>query len=401
MAATLHADVQEWMMKPTPRNSTSSLPDSKRSELLDQLDGKLSTSARRSVGRGRDRRIDPRWEFRSQNVALRVEHLGGGVSHLLVCGRNLSSGGIGFLHGGYLHPGSHCQFDLITTTGETDVVIGHVVSCRHVEGVVHEVGVQFERRIDAERFVDEAAQASDAVVDTIDVPKLHGRLLYVEDMQAESALMMHFLRPTGLHVVNVKSPGAALDAIKRGSFDFVFTDMYLDGEDGIEGIRKMRELNFTGPIVLVTAETDEARLQTARDAGADAQLLLPYTPDALYELLAELEQSISGVEGGTLYSDCAGDPTMMTLVTQFIREARRCSTKLEEALDHQHLDDARTLCVQLRGSAPAYGFAPVGDAASMALRMLDEQETGEEVSRQIRRLILLCQSLAVRATDTR
>jgi len=388
-------------MKHTPRNSTTSLPNEKRDELLDRLDGKVEGSAVQRADRRSERRVDPRWAYRLPEITLRVEHLGGGVSHLLVCGRNLSSGGLGFLHGGYLHPGSTCQFQLMNTDGMSEVLNGHVVSCRHVDGVVHEVGVQFDHRVDPERFVAEATRSRDAAVDTIDVPRLRGRLLYVEDTHAESALMMHFLRPTGLNVVNVKTPGAALDAVKRGSFDYIFTDLHLDGEDGLDCIGKLRELRFCGPIIVVTAESDPARLKAAREAGADNQLLLPYSAESLYELLVSLQNAASGLDGGQLFSACVGDATMMPLITQFISEAKTCSERLEQALAEEQLEQARALCVQLKGSAPAYGFAPVGDAATEALRLLDNRHELDEIGSQIRRLILMCQSLAVRATDTR
>jgi hypothetical protein len=178
------------MKSNTPKNSVS-LPEAKRGELLDRLDGKGGSTERGN--RRHERRIDTRFEYRMRDVIVRVEHLAGGTSDLPVSSRNLSSGGIGFLHGAYMHIGSKCLVVLITKNKEVVQMHGAVVMCRHLEGLVHEIGVQFEGRILPERFVSELTDEH-ATVQSQEVPKLRGRLLYVEDTKAGAALLEHFVK---------------------------------------------------------------------------------------------------------------------------------------------------------------------------------------------------------------
>lgn len=385
-------------MKPNaPRNSVT-LPDGKRGELLDRLDRKSGSAAspERGHGRGGERRVDRRFEYRQRDIGLKVEHLGGGSSQLLVSGRNLSSGGIGFLHGAYLHPGSTCQLELVTTRGQLEHVSGKVVSCRHVEGIVHEVGVQFDRRIEPSHFVGSDAGDDGSGLDSMEVPRVHGCLVYVEDTQAEAALMLHFLKPTGVEIVHVKSPGGAIDAVKRGNVDYLFTDLVIDGEDSVELITKLRQSRFAGPIVVVTAESEPKRLHAATSAGADDVLCLPFNAQDLYGLLRQLQDRVSGLKGGMLYSSRNGDPAMAQLINEFISDASRRADQLAKAIEEQQLDVVRTLCLQFKGSAPAYGYEPVGEAAGRIITMLDERHELATMAGELRRLIIMCQSLGVR-----
>ncbi len=387
-------------MKPNTRRNSVTLSDGKRDDLLNRLDGKMpSASQDRTARRGSERRVDQRFEYRHRDIGLKVEHLGGGSSQLLVSGRNLSSGGVGFLHGAFLHPGSICQLELVTASGQVEHIAGKVVSCRHVEGTVHEVGVQFEQRLDPKRFVSSEADDQRAGLDSMEVPRIHGRLVYVEDLQAEAALLMHYLKPTGINISHVTAPGLALDEAKRGNVDYLFTDLDLDGDDGVELIKKLRESSFAGPIVVVTAETDAKRLHAATVAGADEILSLPYNAGELYQLLLQLQDRVSGLQGGKLYSTRSGDPALAQLITEFIKDATKRSELIQKAMEEQQLDAVRAVCLQFKGSAPAYGYEPLGEIASRIIVLIDDGSAFDATVNELRRMVIMCQSLGVRTQE--
>jgi CheY-like chemotaxis protein len=220
-----------------------------------------------------------------------MEHPGGSVSRLLVCARNLSAGGMAFFHGGFLHPGTVCKIALRKRDGAVFAVAGMVVNCRHVEGAVHEVGLKFDQRIEPELFLESRGISSDNVPTSLAVPNLHGSMLLV-DADPRTSLVGHHLRATGIEVSTVGSPVEALTALKKGQFDLAACDLNLKGHDGVEMIRKMRAGGFAGPIVVVTAETDEGRLAAAREAGAVHTLRRPHDPNALFALLAKLHREL-------------------------------------------------------------------------------------------------------------
>jgi len=68
-----------------------------RKQLLDNLDHASKE------GDARARRNNQRMEYRADKIQLSVTHPGGTLGRFYVKARNLSAGGLSFLHGGFLH----------------------------------------------------------------------------------------------------------------------------------------------------------------------------------------------------------------------------------------------------------------------------------------------------------
>ena len=85
---------------------------------------------------------------------------------------DISRGGMGFLHGGYLHVGTACVLTLITRARHGYRMTGRVVRCEHVRGHVHHIGVAFDEMIDLEAMLRENGQALGVV--EVDAPAGEG-----------------------------------------------------------------------------------------------------------------------------------------------------------------------------------------------------------------------------------
>lgn len=68
--------------------------------------------------------------------------------------RNLSRGGIAFLHEAYVYPETPCTVVLISRMYQPIEVSGKVVGCRHVSGRLHEVAVAFDKQIEPDDFLE-------------------------------------------------------------------------------------------------------------------------------------------------------------------------------------------------------------------------------------------------------
>ncbi|MEM1213691.1 MAG: PilZ domain-containing protein [Planctomycetota bacterium] len=67
--------------------------------------------------------------------------------------RDISTGGFGFLHGSYLHPGSPC-LAVLGAHGQGLVTLkGRIARCEFLRGKLHQVGIQFDLPIDVEQFL--------------------------------------------------------------------------------------------------------------------------------------------------------------------------------------------------------------------------------------------------------
>lgn len=68
--------------------------------------------------------------------------------------RNISQGGLSFLHGQMMHVGQACRLSLVTNDGNWLTIEGLIVRCRHVRGIIHEVGMKFHGLADLKDLRD-------------------------------------------------------------------------------------------------------------------------------------------------------------------------------------------------------------------------------------------------------
>ena len=367
------------------------LDTSERSRLLCRLDERPGSTP------GRDRRRWKRWEYRVSDIAVIVQHPGGGTGRFLVCARNISNGGISFIHGGYLHPGSECRVLLPKRDGRPLAVAGVVVHCRHLDGSHHEIGIQFMQQVDATEVLPswDSPDEKEADEKAIELPTLSGRVLVVDQSSLDRRLLAHRLSVTGLTMTMVETPGAAIDAVRRQQPEIVLCELNLDS-DAVRMIQQMRKVGFQGPILVVTAEHDVSRLMKAREAGANEIVGKPYDPAYLASLLAEWLEA-PAVER-PVYSTFEDDPGMSEMIADFIHQTRLNGQRLEKALEDGEMSNAREVVLALMGSGSGYGFLPLTEAARDALTALDTSGNQTDASPALRRLIGLTQRLRTDAS---
>jgi DNA-binding response OmpR family regulator len=351
-----------------------------------------------SVPAHKNRRAHPRLEFRRPDVAVTVVHPGGGESHFQVLARNLSASGIAFIHGGYIHPTTTCRLNFRTLSGEFETLVGAVVGCRHIEGTLHEVRVHFDRTIEPSTFVCHGDTGPASAAGSDDSRKLSLSLIHLEANDVDANLLRHFLVGTDVTLRRATSIEAALARLDEGSIDGVLVEINLDGEDGTEAIRAMRGKGFTGPIIAVTAETNEEHRAAATDAGAAEILNKPYTSQDLYALLHRMSRGPEGLpDDDVLYSTLDSNEGISDMLMQFIDHAEKLGRELEHALDQQNLEQARTACLNIKGSAAGHGYEPLSAAAAEALQLIDQTMSIDDCAQRISDLSQMCRRLAMRA----
>jgi CheY-like chemotaxis protein len=376
------------------------LPESARQEMLDRLD-LLSRAERRSSAAHRgSQRKDTRWAFRHSDLAIAVEHPGGGTSRLLVFSRNLSAGGLSFLHQGFLYPKSRCNLMLPRADGTMQPMAGTIVACRHINGLLHEIGIRFDERIDPADFVKSPSPTPTDATDTLEMAELHGRVVVIDDNEMDRALLLHYLKMFGLTSTTVASSESALESVKSERGEIVITELNFPNRDGVELIKHLRESGFEGPIVVITAESDEARMTKAKDNGAAHVLTKPYDPDALMQLMYDLHKQIGAVlDRAVLFSSLEDQQNMRDLITQYVEQARVQARRIEKFTAEDNFAEVRQLCLSLKGSAGGYGFGPLSELAAETLKSLDANQALRKSISQLRSLCMLCDRLRTRSQN--
>jgi hypothetical protein len=119
--------------------SPVALPPGDLQKVLDALD-----AAGGSGLPARDDRRSRRLSYRSLEVVIRVIT---GRDEPSPCfwgpTRNISAGGLAFLHRQALAVGQELEVDIPLLDRQVLCVEARVVRCRHVKGMVHEIGVEF------------------------------------------------------------------------------------------------------------------------------------------------------------------------------------------------------------------------------------------------------------------
>ena len=106
------------------------------------------------------------------------------------------------------------------------------------------------------------------------------RILIVEDDQRLADLTREYLEGNGLQVSIESDGGQAVARILKERPDLVVLDLMLPGEDGLSICRKLRG-QYEGPILMLTARTDDMDQVLGLELGADDYVCKPVRPRVL------------------------------------------------------------------------------------------------------------------------
>lgn len=367
------------------------LPEAKIIELLDHLDLQEPQGGRRVDAR----RQLKRHPFRHLAAPLTVVHPGGSVARFVVPTRDISDKSISFLHGGYLHTGTHCMLDLPTLAGGSLTTEGAVVRCDHLLGAVHQIAVLFYQPIDVKLFV---ALESDVENEAVDPSEISGQILLVDDQAFEARLLAHHLRAAAVELRHAATIDQARELLQEVPFDLVLCDMGLKREPGAQAIRALRSWGYKGPIIALSGEWRKDALMEARNAGAAAVLPKPYDPNRLLRNIASFLKASNGASDPNqpIYSALEKDQATRSLIKQFIRDARRLADELATCIVKEDFEGVRQLSLTLKEAGGGYGFSELLDAAQAAITALDASFSVAESLQELRRLQSVCERLQSR-----
>ena len=329
-----------------------------------------------------------RLSFRHRDIALIVEHPGGGIGSYHICTRNLTPQGVSVVHGGYLHRGTRAKILLPTIWGGEEAIRGRVLWCRVLSGMIHEAGVRFETPVDLWRFLEgEEGGPNNDRSSNGDHRDLDGRVLLLDDLEIECRMCEHHLAPTKLELVTCTTLVKALELVRDDNFDAVLCDINLGDLPGEEAIKAIRKTPFLGPIIALTGESNPSRMRQVKQAGADAIVRKPYDPKNLLAVLSEWI-SKGGADGlaGPMYSQLASQERCEGLLDGFFEFVEEIKGEMKKAITADDVAQTRRVAQDVRETAGGYGFPAVSEAAERAVTALDSSCSITESTHEIQRL---------------
>ncbi len=110
-------------------------------------------------------------------------------------------------------------------------------------------------------------------------------LMIVDDSASMRQMVTFTLKDAGYEVIAAGNGREALDKLDGTRISMVITDLNMPEMDGLELIRQLRGkpgYKFV-PIVMLTTESQEAKKQAGKEAGASGWMVKPFKPEQLVE----------------------------------------------------------------------------------------------------------------------
>lgn len=118
------------------------------------------------------------------------------------------------------------------------------------------------------------------------------RIIYVEDDPVMGGLVQEVLGAAGHNVGVIGHGQLALDTIPFKKPDMVILDLTLPGMDGVEILRRLRQMSamYLTPVLVLTGQRGALSVDIAIDAGANDYIVKPFDPaDLIARVDAALE----------------------------------------------------------------------------------------------------------------
>ncbi|MFH1135879.1 MAG: response regulator [Pseudomonadota bacterium] len=115
-------------------------------------------------------------------------------------------------------------------------------------------------------------------------------IMTVDDSTSIRQMVGFTLKQAGYGVIEAVDGQDALSKAVREKVHLVITDLNMPNMDGIELIRRLRAspvYKFT-PIVMLTTESQDAKKQEGRAAGATGWIVKPFKPDQLLAVVRKV-----------------------------------------------------------------------------------------------------------------
>ena len=119
-------------------------------------------------------------------------------------------------------------------------------------------------------------------------------ILVVDDEKELLQLVVNYLKKEGYIVYTAADGYEALNTLESKTMDLVILDIMMEGIDGFELCKQIRETSHI-PVVMLTAKSSEEDRIRGLKLGADDYVVKPFSPR---ELMARVEAVLRRIKGG-------------------------------------------------------------------------------------------------------
>lgn len=113
------------------------------------------------------------------------------------------------------------------------------------------------------------------------------KIMAVDDSATIRQVLSFTLQGAGFEVIEAEDGQDALEKLASDPPDMLITDLNMPKMDGIQLIKEVRQAAWGKfmPILMLTTESQEAKKQEGKAAGASAWLVKPFKPEQLLAII--------------------------------------------------------------------------------------------------------------------
>jgi signal transduction histidine kinase/CheY-like chemotaxis protein len=206
-------------------------------------------------------------------------------------------------------------------------------------------------------------------ITAIEIPNLSGRVLVAEDGLDNQRLLGSFLRQAGVEFDIVGNGSLAVERALAHEYALVFMDIQMPVMDGVSATKLLRQSNYRGPIVALTANVMQEDVALYRQSGCTDVLGKPIDRARFYEVLSEYVGEAQALQAALAAEDDYA-AELARLTADFAAGLPANFAAIDAAVRSADWKALKALLHMLKGTAGSYGFTRVASVAADAEKAL-------------------------------
>lgn len=119
------------------------------------------------------------------------------------------------------------------------------------------------------------------------------KILVVDDEESTCEFAKSFLEDRNYRVFTALRGGDAITIVRREKPPLVLLDIKMEGMDGLEVLKRIKEIDKNIKVIMVSAFYEEDMIKEAKKLGASDYVAKPFTMDYLERVLLEKISSLA------------------------------------------------------------------------------------------------------------
>jgi len=211
--------------------------------------------------------------------------------------------------------------------------------------------------------------------------QLDGTILIAEDTAINQTLIEMYLGSCGAKLTFVENGKLAVDAATKTTYDLILMDMQMPIMDGLTATKKLRSLNYKGPIVALTANAMREDVESCKAAGCNEFVSKPIDIKKLEMIVTNnLKKAKNNVlkEEPIISSNKITSDNMLSLQKRFIKEGiPEFLGEIQSAHNSHNIPKLKEYLHKMKGTGGNFGYSILTAHCSKIETQLNSNNTNQ------------------------